>query len=267
MMLGAVLLAGFAINIQAAKPTVKISASPASIVVGSSSTLTWTSTGATSASINQGIGTVAVNGSRVVSPTATLTYTITAKNSSGTTTATAKVTVVIPPPTVSFSASPATIPPGGSATLSWTTTGATSASIDQSIGTVALIGSKVVKPTATKTYTITVKGSGGTVTAKAMVTVAATPPTVSFSATPAIIEPGQSSKLTWSVQNATSISIDNGIGTVSANSSRTVTPTATTIYTLTAKGTGGTTTRQATITVAEPPTVTFSAAPMSIKSG
>jgi YVTN family beta-propeller protein len=267
MMLGAVLLAGFAINIQAAKPTVKISASPASIVVGSPSTLTWTSTGATLASINQGIGSVAVNGSRVVSPTATTTYTITVKNSSGSTTAKATITVKAAPPTVTFSASPVTIPPGGSATLSWTTTNATSASIDQSIGTVALNGSKVVKPTVTKTYTITVKGSGGTVMAKTTVMVAVAPPTVTFSAAPAIISPGQSSKLTWSVQNATSVSIDNGIGTVSANSSRTVTPTATTIYTLNAKGTGGTTTSQTTITVAQPPIVTFSAAPMSIKPG
>lgn len=63
---GAILLTSFTINIWAAKPTVKISASPTSIAAGSSSILTWTSTGATSASINQSIGSVAVNGSRVV---------------------------------------------------------------------------------------------------------------------------------------------------------------------------------------------------------
>ena len=92
------------------------------------------------------------------------------------------------PPTVSFAAAPASISPGQSSTLSWTTTGATSASINQGIGTVALNGSKDVAPAATKTYTITVKGSGGTVTAKATVTVIAAPP-VAFSAEPRPFSP------------------------------------------------------------------------------
>ena len=76
---GLIILLMIFLPVYAAKPTVKFSASPTVIVVGGSSTLTWTSTGATSASINQGIGSVPVNGSRVVSPTATTTYTITAK--------------------------------------------------------------------------------------------------------------------------------------------------------------------------------------------
>lgn len=103
-MMCAILLASFAINIQAARPTVKISASPTSIVVGSSSTLTWTSTNATSASIDNGIGEVSLNGSISVFPNVTTTYTITVKNSSGSAKVSAKVTVISAPPTVSFSA-------------------------------------------------------------------------------------------------------------------------------------------------------------------
>ncbi len=76
-----------------ALPTATLTASPTSITSGAASTLTWSSTNATSVSINQGIGTVATSGTRSVSPTATTTYTLTATNSSGSVTATATVTV------------------------------------------------------------------------------------------------------------------------------------------------------------------------------
>jgi hypothetical protein len=74
-------------------PTVALSASPSAITAGGSSTLTWTSTNATSVTIDQAIGAVPANGSRAVSPAGTTTYTITATNSSGSATATATVTV------------------------------------------------------------------------------------------------------------------------------------------------------------------------------
>jgi hypothetical protein len=74
-------------------PTATLSASPSAITSGGSSTLTWSSTNASSVSINQGIGTVPTSGSRSVSPTATTTYTITATNSSGSVTDSVTVTV------------------------------------------------------------------------------------------------------------------------------------------------------------------------------
>lgn len=73
--------------------TVTMHANPASIIVGGSSTLTWSSTNATSAEINQGIGGVDVNGSREVSPTETTTYTITVTGAEGTASASATVVV------------------------------------------------------------------------------------------------------------------------------------------------------------------------------
>src|SRR5580765_5049691 len=72
-------------------PTATLSAAPASITSGQSATLTWSTTNATTVSLNQGIGTVAASGTRSVSPTATTTYTLTATNSVGTATATATV--------------------------------------------------------------------------------------------------------------------------------------------------------------------------------
>jgi hypothetical protein len=60
-------------------------------------------------------------------------------------------------------------------------------------------------------------------------------PTInSFTAGPTTVSEGSSSELSWSVSNATALIIDQGIGTISASGSSTVTPTVTTTYTLTA---------------------------------
>jgi hypothetical protein len=61
------------------------------------------------------------------------------------------------------------------------------------------------------------------------------PVITSFEATPDQIEIGQSTQLSWIVSEATSVTIDNGIGTVTLSGNRTITPMETTTYTLTAK--------------------------------
>jgi RHS repeat-associated protein len=87
------------INLQ---PTVSISANPAVILYGTSSTLSWTSTNADSAFIDKGIGNVPTAGSITVSPVGTTTYTITVTGPGGTATGQVVVTVkadVEPPAT------------------------------------------------------------------------------------------------------------------------------------------------------------------------
>lgn len=80
-----------------------------------------------------------------------------------------------PAPTIqSFTAAPTSLlSGGGSVTLSWTTTGADSVSIDQGVGAVspAASGSKTVNVTSSTTFTLTAKNAGGSVTATASVTV------------------------------------------------------------------------------------------------
>lgn len=63
-------------------------------------------------------------------------------------------------------------------------------------------------------------------------------PTATLAANPDVIQQGQSTQLTWQTSNADTITID-GLGTLPASGSRTVTPTSSTTYTLTAKGPGG----------------------------
>jgi peptidoglycan-associated lipoprotein len=80
------------------------------------------------------------------------------------------------------------------------------------------------------------------------------PPRIdAFSAEPSSIQRGQSATLSWSVANATDMSIDQGVGPIAANGTRQVFPANTTTYTLTARGGGGSLTRSATVTVTAPP--------------
>jgi len=60
---------------------------------------------------------------------------------------------------------------------------------------------------------------------------------------------GESSTLTWTSSNADSCVIDHGIGSVALNGSSTVSPAATTTYTITATGPGGTNTANVTVAV------------------
>ncbi|MBI4912161.1 MAG: hypothetical protein HY823_05445 [Acidobacteria bacterium] len=223
-------------------------ASPATITAGGSSTLAWAVSGANSLSIDPGVGPVSGT-SKSVSPAATTTYTLTASNGGGNATATATVTVVAPPVITAFAANPSVITTGGSTTLSWTVTGATTLNIDQGVGTVSG-SSKVLTPNGTTTYTLTAtNAAGSTASATATVTVVPPPAITSFAANPAAITAGQSSTLAWTATGAAAFSLDQGIGPV-AGTSRVVSPTATTTYTLTATNAAGTAaTAQTTIAV------------------
>jgi serine/threonine-protein kinase len=75
------------------------------------------------------------------------------------------------------------------------------------------------------------------------------PQIAAFFATSQTIQQGQSTTLKWQTNNANDVSIDNGIGSVGAAGQRDVTPSATTTYTLVAKGTGNPQQEPITITV------------------
>ncbi len=173
------------------KPTISsFTASPTSITSGSSSSLAWATTGATSIAITPGTFTsISASGSTSVSPTVTTTYTLTATNTAGSVTSTATVTITAPSkPTISsFTASPATITSGSSSSLAWATSGATSLAITPgSFTSTSANGSTHVSPTATTTYTLTATNTAGSTTATAKVTVTAAggPLTITTTACP-----------------------------------------------------------------------------------
>ena len=75
-------------------PTVDISASPGTIERGDQTTLTWQSTDASSLLIDSGVGNVEENGSMVVAPLESTTYTATATGPGGDAKSSTRVTVV-----------------------------------------------------------------------------------------------------------------------------------------------------------------------------
>jgi peptidoglycan-associated lipoprotein len=91
-------------------------------------------------------------------------------------------------PTVTFSADPASIAKGDSATLTWTTTDATNVSIAPEVGAVTAQGSTKVSPADSVTYTITASGPGGSADASARVTVSQPPPPAPKAVGPSVDE-------------------------------------------------------------------------------
>jgi len=226
-------------------------ASPQNIQAGKSAKLVWNVKGAAKVNIDQGIGDVSSIGYIVVSPGSTTVYTLTATGLDGTkVTAITQVAISIAgsPVINSFSVSPSTITTGSSATLSWSIDGATSVSIDNGIGTVPASGSKTVSPTSTTGYTLTASNASGTTGARTRITVlpgssSPTPtppppppgsPTINQFIADSYTLTGSSVTLSWNVSNATTITIYPAFGAVAATGSRPVSPTSTTVYTLTA---------------------------------
>jgi hypothetical protein len=186
---------------------------------------------------------------------------------------TARVTVAAgnpAPPQITFTANPTSIAAGQSSTLNWTVVNADSVTIT-SLGTVPLTGSSPVSPATTTTYTLTATRGSQSATATATVTVtssASLPRIISFASNPATIDAGQSSSLSWVVENATTVTIDNTIGTVGLTGSHSVSPPSTVTYTLTASNAAGSVTATTTLTVITlVKIVSFTATPNVVSSG
>jgi hypothetical protein len=222
-------------------PTLTITATPNAITLGSSTTLTWSSTDATSVTFDHGIGQVQPSGSLQQKPPATTTYSATASGPGGM--AQASVTVTVGGQQgFQFIANPSIITAGQSSTLTFSAPGATSVTVDHGIGTLGSSGSVSVTPLTTTTYTATANFTGSSMTASVTVTVqSSSSGTVSLTANPATISAGQSATLSWTSANVTSLAINQGVGTVAVPSgSVTVSPSATTVYTITAMPGGAT---------------------------
>ena len=99
-------------------------------------------------------------GTRTVMPTETTTYRLIATGYGGTAIVQTTVTVEFPPVTVSIVASPSTIHPGETTTLSWNASGGTSGLMNQGIGLVEPAGTMVVEPAGSTEYVVTVAGAG-----------------------------------------------------------------------------------------------------------
>jgi hypothetical protein len=151
-------------NVTELKPVIVIfEASPAVIKPGETTYLQWKVTGTNTVTIDNGIGTVAVNGSVPVMPAVSTYYTINATNSAGTSTARAQVVVTSvsqssgqpSAPTIrSFIAGKTVVAPGEVVELSWDVADAVEI-ILSNYGRVAAKDKATVNPAATTTYVLT----------------------------------------------------------------------------------------------------------------
>ncbi|MEM7383355.1 MAG: hypothetical protein AAF514_00290 [Verrucomicrobiota bacterium] len=158
-------------------------ASSSAITCGQSTTLRWTITGATSASI-PGVGNVLpmTNGSGVgsveVSPTKTTTYRISIENGSGTATKTVRIEVSL---LAELTGSASKIDAGDSLTLSWNVCPGASVAIDPGYSNLSGqtnaqgSGSIRVTPNSDTTYTLTTTLNGQSMTRRVSVTVDSPP--------------------------------------------------------------------------------------------
>jgi hypothetical protein len=195
-------------------PTAVLTANPTSVASGSPAALSWSSTNASSCTASAGwTGTLATSGTQSTGAvTQTTTYSLTCKGPAGNSSvATATVAVAgAAVPTAALLTSTGAVPSGGAATLTWSSTNATSCTASNAwSGTLAPSGSQSTGPlTKNSTFVLTCSGPGGTSPVdKAGINVV---PTAVLSATPTSVESGSPAALTWSSTNAGSCTASGG---------------------------------------------------------
>ena len=260
-------------------------ASPTSITSGSSANLSWTTTGADTVSIDNGVGAVAIDGNVTVTPGSTTSYILTATGPGGPVTSSQTITVqTASAETLSITnfeyranknewriAGISSISgPGNNMTLyvGPTVTGSPvlgSANVDNLGDWEFRQRDSSVSPHSSGMISVTSSQGGvwegisgtGPAPGSNPPPPTPTPPTVdTYAAQPAAITEGDTSTISWMTTNATSVSI-NGVGTgLAADGSVVVTPAVTTSYALTATGPDGQASGSVTITVSPAPTPT-----------
>jgi hypothetical protein len=251
-----------------APPVASLSAAATTVGSGATTTLTWSSTNATTCTASGGwTGALASSGTQATAALTTGTsYSLTCSGPGGTSMPATVTVVVVPAAAVSLMANPQSVAAGGTSTLTWTSTNATSCSASGGwSGTQSTSGTQMTGALTTSTsYSLTCTGQGGASTPAtvSVAVVASVPPaTVSLMAAPPSVAAGSTATLTWSSTNATSCTASGawsgtqptsgtlGTGALSASAS----------YSLVCSGPGGTSSAvSATVTVVPSGTLTVS---------
>jgi hypothetical protein len=256
--------------------TVSLGASPSTVASGQTSTLTWSASNATSCMASGAwAGSRSLSGSATTGAlSATSTYTLTCTGAGGSATQSITVSVTPPAPTVALAASPSTVTSGNSASLTWSSSNATSCTASGAwAGAKAVSGSQTTGAlTANATYTLSCTGPGGSAaqTATVSVTSPAPAPTIALTASPSTVISGGSASLTWSASHASACTASGGwsgaeplSGTQSTGALK-----ASSTFTLSCTGPGGTANQSATVSVTQPaPSVSLAAGPSTVTSG
>ncbi|MGV9001944.1 MAG: hypothetical protein ACOH18_03225 [Candidatus Saccharimonadaceae bacterium] len=278
-----------AIQVLPSPPSVALTASPSTMFVGNSSTLTWSATNSPTSCTASGdwTGAKAASGTAstgTLNTAKTYLYSLSCTNAGGTGfTNNIPLTVTVPPaPVVSINASPISINSGSNSTLTWSATNtptSCTASGDWT-GTKATSGTQSTGTLSTvKTYSYTINcsnagGSGGGTTT-VNVTAAgggAVAPVVSISASPTSIGTGSSSTITWSASNNPSSCVASNAWSGSksgsgSSSTGTMNTAGTFTYILNCSNSAGSDSKSASVTVIAIPVVSISVNPTSLSTG
>jgi hypothetical protein len=267
------------LQVLATQPNVAITVSPSSVLLGQSSTLTWSSSDATACAANGAwSGTQPTLGTLGLTATSagSVSFGLTCTGPGGERTGLATLQVAAPAaPTVSISSTPASLALGGSSTITWSSTNASSCTATGNwTGPRSISGNSAVTPVVTgrSSYGLSCTGPGGTTTSTTSLEVAPPTPAVTVSVSPAAIALGQTTTLTWSSANATTCT---AIGAWSGNQFTSGTAvfrpdaTGTATYGLRCEGPGGTGSGSVLVTVSAPPppAVTLSLDPSTVAKG
>lgn len=262
--------ASLTITVSAPTPNCTLTANPATIDMGGTSTLTASCSPAAASYAWTGVGCTAETANTCnVTPTAAgiTTYTVIGSNTAGAGNS-ASATVTVAQPSCTLTAAPSSVAPGGSSILTATcspsvgttyawTGGVCAGKTTSTCDTGALVSST--------TYSVTGSNSLGSSTANATVTVAK--PDCTLTAAPALIGRGGTSALTASCSPAADSYTWTG-GTCAGKTTSTCTETlaaaGATIYTVTGTNLAGIGNTASTTVTAAIPSCTLTAAPSTV---
>jgi len=233
----------------ATPPTVNLSAQPASVSSGGTTTLAWSTTNAETCTASGGwSGSRAASGSAAVGPiTQATSFTLQCFNSVGDSESrTVQVTVAqsAPPPAIEFYADPASVELGQSSMVYWSVTNAYSCVGEKAwSGDKGTVGSEPMFLSATRTYDLVCTGTGGTSRKSATIQVVSPgQPTLTLRANSPSIQQGTTGVVTWSTTNVNNCQASGAwSGARAPSGSETVGPlNASSTFSLVCTGAGGT---------------------------
>lgn len=160
------------------------------------------------------------------------------------------------PVTCEFTADNLSITQSDPLVLTWSTTGASSVSIDNGIGSVALSGTLTVFPAVDTTYILTASNADSTSTCEVSVEVIPLEMSCSITSSQTSINLGQDVIVSWNITGEPNlITLYPGNTVVSPIGNITVTPTATTTYRLVFERNGITDICEVTVIVIQPSSI------------
>lgn len=223
---------------EAALGITSFTAVPVQVNPGQRTTLTWTTIGADHCTLSTDASSRAVDpkATRKETPAATTTYTLTAEGQG--TSQTAQIIVTVPEVRVlDFRAEPSDVAQGDTVTLSWTTLGATTATIRPGRGVLTHPARGELALVVERDTRFSLRATSARRSASQDCDVTVWPTQIaSFAAAPEVLAPGDSATLTWATQWTRDCTIEPAVGPVDTQGSVAVRPTSSTTYRLRAAG-------------------------------